>query len=131
MRCNFRRDIRLGVPFPQQVSAGYPDRIDPSLVVAASRTHPSSPPYRSNPSRFHRIGVCGMSPSNMAIRFRIRTDGGGEYLADHVDRLGHRRASRFESREAAEAFLKRVQKVELSRKASTPSVEPELVEDAA
>ncbi len=72
-----------------------------------------------------------MSPFDMAIRFRIRTDGSGEYLADHVDRLGHRRASRFESREAAEAFLKRVQKVELSRKASTPSVEPELVEDAA
>ena len=31
----------------------------------------------------------------------------------------------------AEAFLKKVQKVELSRKASTPSVEADLVEDAA
>ncbi len=72
-----------------------------------------------------------MSPSNMAIRFRIRTDGGGEYLADHVDRLGHRRANRFESREAAEAFLNKVQKVELSRNALTPSVEADLVEDAA
>ncbi len=72
-----------------------------------------------------------MSPSNMAIRFRIRTDGSGEYLADHVDRLGHRRAIRFESREAAEAFLKKMQKADLGRKASTPSVEPELVEDAA
>ncbi len=70
-----------------------------------------------------------MSPSNMAIRFRIRSDGGGDYLADHVDRLGHRRASRFESRETAEAFLKKVQKADLSRNAS--SVEPELVEDAA
>ncbi len=72
-----------------------------------------------------------MSPSNMAIRFRIRTDGGGEYLADHVDRLGHRRARRFESRVAAEAFLKKVQKADLGRKASIPSVEPKLVEDAA
>ncbi len=72
-----------------------------------------------------------MSPSNMAIRFRIRTDGRGEYLADHVDRLGHRRASRFESRDAAEAFLKKVQKADLSRNASTPSVEADLVEDAA
>ncbi len=70
-----------------------------------------------------------MSPSNMAIRFRIRTDGRGEYLADHVDRIGHRRASRFESRDAAEVFLKKVQKADLSRNA--PSVEPELVEDAA
>ncbi len=43
----------------------------------------------------------------MAIRFRIRPDGSGEYLADHVDRLGHRRASRFESRDAAEVFLKK------------------------
>ncbi len=72
-----------------------------------------------------------MSPSNMAIRFRIRTDGSGEYLADHVDRLGHRRAKHFESREAAEAFLKKVLNVDLSRNASTPSAEPELVEDAA
>ncbi len=71
-----------------------------------------------------------MSPSNMAIRFRIRSDGGGEYLADHVDRLGHRRATRFESRDAAEAFLKKVQ-ADLNRNASTPSVVPELVEDAA
>ncbi len=71
-----------------------------------------------------------MSPSNMAIRFRIRTDG-GEYLADHVDRLGHRRAIRFESRDAAEAFLKKVLKAHLSRNAGTQSVEPELVEDAA
>ena len=70
-----------------------------------------------------------MSLSDMAIRFRIRTDGSGEYLADHVDRLGNRRASRFESREAAEAFLEKVQKADLGRKAS--SVEPELVEDAA
>ena len=67
----------------------------------------------------------------MAIRFRIRSDGGGEYLADHVDRLGHRRARRFESRVAAEAFLKKVQKADLSHNASTPSVEPSLVEDAA
>ncbi len=72
-----------------------------------------------------------MSPCNMAIRFRIRTDGIGEYLADHVDRLGSRRASRFESRVAAEAFLKKVQKADLSRNAATQSVEPELVEDAA
>ncbi len=72
-----------------------------------------------------------MSPSNMAIRFRIRSDGGGEYLADHVDRLGHRRARRFESRVAAEAFLKKVLKAHLSRNAGTQSVEPELVEDAA
>ncbi len=72
-----------------------------------------------------------MSPSNMAIRFRIRTDGSGEYLADHVDRLGHRRARHFESREAAEAFLKKVQKADLSRNAANPSNEPELVEDAA
>ncbi len=72
-----------------------------------------------------------MSPSNMAIRFRIRSDGGGEYLADHVDRLGHRRATRFESRDAAEVFLKKVQKVDLSRNASTSSGEPHLVEDAA
>ncbi len=72
-----------------------------------------------------------MSPSNMAIRFRIRTDGGGEYLADHVDRLGHRRARHFESREAAEAFLKKVQKADWSRNASTPPVEPHLVEDVA
>ncbi len=72
-----------------------------------------------------------MSPSNMAIRFRIRSDGGGEYLADHVDRLGHRRARCFESHDAAEAFLKKVQKVDLSGKSSTPSVEPDLVEDAA
>ncbi len=72
-----------------------------------------------------------MSPSNMAIRFRIRTDGRGEYLADHVDRLGHRWAKHFESRDAAEAFLKKVQKADLSRKASTPSVEADLVEDAA
>ena len=72
-----------------------------------------------------------MSPSNMAIRFRIRTDGSGEYLADHVDRLGHRRASRFESREAAEAFLKKVQKADFSCNASAPFVEPSLVEDAA
>ncbi len=72
-----------------------------------------------------------MSPSNMAIRFRIRADGRGEYLADLVDRLGNRRASRFESREAAEAFLMKVQKADLSRNASTLSVEPELVEDAA
>ncbi len=72
-----------------------------------------------------------MTPSNMAIRFRIRTDGSGEYLADHVDRLGHRRAIRFESRDAAEAFLKKVQKADLSRNASTPSVEADLVEDAA
>ena len=72
-----------------------------------------------------------MSPSNMAIRFRIRIDGSGEYLADHVDRLGHRRARRFESRVAAEAFLKKVLKVDLSHNAATPSVEPELVEDAA
>ncbi len=64
----------------------------------------------------------------MAIRFRIRADGRGEYLADHVDRLGHRRASRFESREAAEAFL---EKMELSRSASTTFVEPDPVEDAA
>ncbi len=70
-----------------------------------------------------------MSPSNMAIRFRIRADGRGEYLADHVDWLGHRRASRFESRDAAEAFLKKVQKADLSRNSS--SAEPELVEDAA
>ena len=67
----------------------------------------------------------------MAIRYRIRNDGVGEYLADHVDRLGHRRARRFESREAAEAFLKKVQKADFSRNAATPSVEPELVEDAA
>ncbi len=67
----------------------------------------------------------------MAIRFRIRTDGGGEYLADHVDQLGHRRARHFESREAAEAFLKKVQKADLSRNAANPSNEPELVEDAA
>ncbi len=67
----------------------------------------------------------------MAIRFRIRTDGRGEYLADHVDRLGHRRAKHFESRDAADAFLKKVQKVDLSRNAAIPSVEPELVEDAA
>ncbi len=72
-----------------------------------------------------------MTPSNMAIRFRIRTDGSGENLADNVDRLGHRRARRFESCEAAEAFLKKVQNVDLSRNASTPSAEPELVEDAA
>ncbi len=65
----------------------------------------------------------------MAIRYRIRNDGVGEYLADHVDRLGHRRARRFESREAAVAFLKKVQKADLNRNAS--SVEPELVEDAA
>ena len=69
--------------------------------------------------------------ATMPVRFRIRTSGGGEYLADFVDRFGHRRARRFEDREAAEAFLEKVQKVELSRKASTPSVEPELVEDAA
>ncbi len=69
--------------------------------------------------------------ATMPVRFRIRTDGGGEYLADHVDRLGHRRAKHFESREAAEAFLKKVQNVDLSRKASTPSVEADLVEDAA
>ncbi len=67
----------------------------------------------------------------MAIRFRIRSDGGGEYLADHVDRLGNRRARRFESRDAAEAFLKKVQKVDLSRNAAIPSVEADLVEDAA
>ncbi len=67
----------------------------------------------------------------MAIRFRIRKDGGGEYLADHVDQFGHRRAWRFESRDAAEAFLKKVQKVDLSRNASTQSVEPNLVNDAA
>ena len=72
-----------------------------------------------------------MSASNMAIRFRIRSDGGGEYLADHVDRLGHRRATRFGSREAAEAFLEKVQKVDLSRNASAPSFIPELVDDAA
>ena len=72
-----------------------------------------------------------MSPSNMAIRFRIGDDGGGEYLADHVDRLGDRRARRFESRIAAEAFLKKVQKVDLSRNVLAPSVEPSLVEDAA
>ena len=72
-----------------------------------------------------------MLPSNMAIRFRIKSDGGGEYLADHVDRLGHRRATRFESRDAAEAFLKEVQKADLNRDAPTPSVVPELVEDAA
>ena len=72
-----------------------------------------------------------MSPFDMAIRFRIRTNGSGEYLADHVDRLGHRRASRFESREAAEAFLKKVQRADWSRNASTPPVEPNLVDDAA
>ncbi len=64
----------------------------------------------------------------MAIRYRFRNDGGGEYLADYVDRLGHRRAKRFENREAAEAFL---EKMELSRSASTTSVEPDPVEDAA
>ena len=72
-----------------------------------------------------------MTPSNMAIRFRIRSDGGGDYLADYVDRLGSRRAERFESRKAAEEFLAKVQTVGLSRNISTPSVEPDLIEDAA
>ncbi len=52
----------------------------------------------------------------------------GEYLADIVDRLGHRRARRFEDREAAETFL---EKAEWSRDASASPVEPDLVEDAA
>ena len=69
-----------------------------------------------------------MSPSTMAVRFRIRPDGGGDYLADHVDRLGSRRAKRFECRKDAEAFL---EKVELSREASIPSVELSFVDDAA
>ncbi len=67
--------------------------------------------------------------ATMPVRFRIRTSGGGEYLADFVDRFGHRRARRFEDREAAEAFLEKVPKVDLGRNAS--SVEPSLVEDAA
>jgi len=69
--------------------------------------------------------------ATMPVRLRIRKSGGGEYLADHVDRLGHRRAMRFESREAAEAFLEKVQKVDLSRNASAPSFIPEFVDDAA
>ncbi len=67
--------------------------------------------------------------ATMPVRFRIRTSGGGEYLADFVDRFGHRRARRFEDREAAEAFLEKVPKVDLGRNAS--SAEPSLVEDAA
>ena len=37
----------------------------------------------------------------MPVRFRIKTSGGGEYLVDFVDRLGHRRARPFENRKAA------------------------------
>ena len=64
----------------------------------------------------------------MPVRLRIRKSGGGEYLADHVDRLGHRRARRFEDRDAAEAFL---EKAEWSGHASASPLEPDLVEDAA
>ena len=61
----------------------------------------------------------------MAIRYRIRKTGGGEYLADHVDRLGDRRARRFENREDAEAFLAMM---ELNR---STVIELDSVEDAA
>ena len=64
----------------------------------------------------------------MSIRYRIRKAGGGEYLADYVDQLGDRRAKRFENREAAEAFLA---KLDLSHKESVRAIEPDPVEDAA
>ena len=64
----------------------------------------------------------------MPVRFRIRSSGGGEYLVDFVDRLGHRRARPFENRKAAETFL---EKAVSSRNVQRSPVEQNRVEDAA